>query len=185
MNTRVYIIHGWEATPESNWFPWLKKELENQGFEVYVPQMPDTHNPDLSKWLHYLQKLARNPNENTYFVGHSLGVITILRFLESLPTDVKIGGAILVAGFPEPIGYEELNSFFITPLDYEKVKNSAKKFIAIHSDNDPCVPLKNGEILKNKFGAELIILPNSGHLNAGDGYFRLPIALEKIMEITK
>lgn len=183
MKKRVFIIHGWEATPESNWFPWLKKELENQGFDVCAPVMPDTNNPDLSKWLSYLQKLAKNPNKNTYFVGHSLGVITILRYLEKLPAGVKIGGAILVAGFPEPIGYEELNSFFTTPLDYKKIKNSANKFIAIYSDNDPYVPLKNGEILKNKLGAELIILPNSGHLNAGDGYFRLPIVLEKIIEI--
>lgn len=183
MDPRVYIIHGWEATPQSNWFPWLKKELENQGFMAYTPQMPDTNNPDLSKWLRYIQKLAKSPDENTYFVGHSLGVITILRFLENLPENIKIGGAILVAGFPESIGYEELNSFFVSPLDYEKVKKSANVFIAVHSDNDPYVPLKNGEILKEKLSAELIIMPNSGHLNAGDGYFRLPIVFEKIVEI--
>ena len=68
-------------------------------------------------------------------------------------------------------------------MNYKKIKNSANKFIAIYSDNDPYVPLKNGEILKNKLGAELIIFPNSGHLNAGDGYFRLPTVLEKIIEI--
>jgi predicted alpha/beta hydrolase family esterase len=28
---RVIIIHGWEASPESNWFPWLKNELEKKG----------------------------------------------------------------------------------------------------------------------------------------------------------
>ncbi len=183
MVKKVFVIHGWEATPKSNWFPWLKKELKNQGFEVYMPPMPDTLNPDLSKWLYYLQKLAKNPNKNTYFVGHSLGVITILRYLENLPADIQIGGAILVAGFPKPIGYEELNSFFTTPLDYEKVKNSANKFVAIHSDNDPYVPIENGYLLRDKLGAELVILPNSGHLNAGDGYFRLPIVLEKIIEI--
>ncbi|MBU4141279.1 hypothetical protein KKE99_00155, partial [Patescibacteria group bacterium] len=28
---RIFIIHGWEGAPESNWFPWLKKQLEKQG----------------------------------------------------------------------------------------------------------------------------------------------------------
>jgi predicted alpha/beta hydrolase family esterase len=118
-------------------------------------------------------------------VGHSLGVITILRYLESLPEDVKIGGAILVAGFPEPIGFKELDSFFRIPLDYEKVKKSAKMIIAIHSDNDPFVPIENGYLLRDKLGAELVIIPKSGHLNEGDGYFKLPIALDYIIKWNK
>jgi len=114
---KVIIIHGWEGSPQSNWFPWLKKELEAKGFVVEVPIMPDTMNPTLENWLAHLKKVAGEPNENTYFVGHSLGVITILRYLESLE-DKKVGGVVLVAGFPEPIGYEEINTFFVKPLDY-------------------------------------------------------------------
>lgn len=47
MKKRVFIIHGWSGSPEENWFPWLKKELENSGFEVHVPQIPDADNPEL------------------------------------------------------------------------------------------------------------------------------------------
>ena len=35
-----FIIHGIYATPEANWFPWLKKELESRGNEVIVPKFP-------------------------------------------------------------------------------------------------------------------------------------------------
>ncbi len=177
---KVYIIHGWEATPDVNWFPWLKEELKRKDMDAIVPLMPNTNNPNCIEWVDSLQKTIINPDKNTYLVGHSLGVIAILRYLESLPKGLKIGGVILVAGFPEPIGLKELDSFFQTRLNYKKVKNSAKMFVAIHSDNDPYVPIENGYLLRDKLGAELVILPNAGHLNEGDGYFKLPIILKFI-----
>ena len=182
---KVIIIHGWEGSPEGDWFPWLKKELENRGFEAQVPAMPNTNEPTLSGWLSHLQGVVGKVDENTYLVGHSLGVITILRYLESLSGDKKIGGVVLVAGFPEPIGYKELNSFFLKPLDYGKVKGFINKVVAIYSDNDPEVPLKNGEILRDKLGAKLIAVPKAGHLNAEDGFTELPIALESVLEVAE
>lgn len=180
---QIYIIHGWEGTPESNWFPWLKNQLEEKGFKVLVLVMPNTNYPISSEWLNYMQKIISNPDENTYLIGHSLGCIAILRYLESFAIDKKIGGAIFVAGFPESIGIDEIKSFFIDPLDYEKIKNSVKKLIAINSDNDPYVPLKNGDILKDKLGAELIVVPKGSHLNEGAGFTKLPIVLESLLKI--
>ncbi len=179
---KVIIIHGWEGSPSSNWFPWLRNKLESKGFVVEVPAMPDTIHPSLDGWLAHLKKVVGEPNENIYLVGHSLGAITILRYLESLE-EKKVGGIVLVAGFPEPIGYEEINTFFARPLDYQRIKKTVDRIIAIHSDDDPYVPLKNGEILKEKIGAKLIIVPNAGHLNAEDGFTELPIVLESVLEI--
>lgn len=180
---RVFIIHGWEGTPDSNWFPWLRKELEKQGFEVIVPAMPDTDHPIFSEWLADMQKIICHPDKNTYLVGHSLGAIAILRYLESLPTGQKIGGVVLAAGFSESLGIKETESFFVEPLNYERIKNSAEKFIAINSDNDPYVPIKKGEILRDKLGAELIVVPKGSHLNEGAGYTELPIVLENLLNL--
>jgi len=183
MSKKVFIIHGWEGTPKAYWFPWLKRELEERGFQVQVPAMPNTKKPKFTEWLTHLQKTVGQADENTYFVGHSLGVITILRFLESLPYPKKIGGAVLVAGFAKPIGYKELNSFFTESVDYDKIKNSVNKIVAIHSDNDPYVLLENGEILRDKLGAKLIVVPLAGHFDQEDGFSELPIALESLLEI--
>lgn len=183
--TRIIIIHGWEGSPQRNWFPWLKAELKKAGYEVLAPLMPDADHPKFLKWLEFLKKTAGKVDENTYFVGHSLGVITILRFLESLKEGKITGGVVSVAGFSELLGYEELASFFTTPLDYEKVKRSAKRFVAIASDNDPYVPQKFGEILRDKLGAELIIIKGGRHLNTDAGCFELPAALEKINSFIK
>ena len=47
MQKRIYIIHGWDGHPEEGIFPWLKKELENNGFEVFNPLMPDPLKPEI------------------------------------------------------------------------------------------------------------------------------------------
>lgn len=49
MRRRVFIIHQWEGYPEYAWYPWLKKEMENRGFEVFIPSMPETNTPTLKK----------------------------------------------------------------------------------------------------------------------------------------
>src|SRR4030066_2505824 len=98
-NKRLIIVHGWEGYPEEGWFPWLKKEMEKRGWEVQVPTMPNANNPKLYEWLSFLQQITGKTDENTFMVGHSLGCITILRFLETLSDKESIGTIILVAGF--------------------------------------------------------------------------------------
>ena len=128
---RVFIIHGWDGKPEHGWSPWLKKELEDKGYTVEAPAMPDTATPTLEKWLQHLKKVVGTPDEDCYFVGHSLGCITILRYLESLPEDQIVGGVVLVAGFSSNLEYDgyknELLSFFETPVLWEKIKSQCKK----------------------------------------------------------
>ncbi|MGB4942794.1 MAG: alpha/beta hydrolase [Candidatus Moraniibacteriota bacterium] len=185
MQKSVYIIHGWEWSPESNWFPWLEKKLRDTGVEAKALAMPNPYHPTLSAWVESIATAVGEADEETFLVGHSLGVIAILRYLETLPDSERIGGAVLVAGFPEPIGIDELGAFFETPLDYEIVRNVGRSFVAIQSDNDPYVPMKNGELLHDRLDAELVVIHDAGHLNASDGYSELPMVLEKLKEMMK
>ena len=180
---KIIIVHGWGGSPQGNWFPWLRAELEKLGHQVVIPAMPNADHPQQSAWLTHLTTTVGMPNENVYLVGHSLGVTAILRYLASLPASAKIGGAILVAGFSEPIGQPALNSFFTTPLDYGKISKAAKSFVAIHSDHDPYVPITQGELLREKIGAQLVVMKNAGHLNAADGFTQLPVVLEQLREL--
>ena len=115
MAKRVFVIHGWEGYPEEGWRPWLRKELEGKGFEVIIPAMPDTATPTFAKWVPYLAQTVGAADENTYFVCHSLGCITTLRYLETLKENQKIGGVVFVAGFGRDLEYEgykgELTNF--------------------------------------------------------------------------
>src|SRR3970282_3052652 len=95
---RVFIVHGWEADSSSDWFPWLKRELETRGYDVTVPDMPDTNHPNKDTWVQFLAALIVEPDENTYLVEHSIGGNTALRYLESL-NGKKIGGVVLAAPY--------------------------------------------------------------------------------------
>ncbi|MCX6744660.1 MAG: alpha/beta hydrolase, partial [Candidatus Parcubacteria bacterium] len=130
---RVFIVHGWGGNPSEAWFPWLKKQLEAKGIEVFVPQMPDTEHPVIDRWVSFLAYQIGWPDSKVYLVGHSIGVQTILRYLQTL--DRPIGGVVSVAGFYRLIphsleGPEEdklAKPWLETPIDSDKVKQRAQK----------------------------------------------------------
>lgn len=180
---RVFIIHGYTDYPEENWFPWLKTELEKLGLKVIAPAMPNTKRPQFNEWLTHLQKVAGHVDEETYFVGHSLGCPTILRFLEALPQGQKAGAIVLVAGFAEPIHFRQLDSFTTSTWHDEKIRQSVDKIILINSDNDKHAPMEMGERMKDRFGAELIMLNNAGHIDEKSGYTTVPFVLDELKKI--
>lgn len=185
MTKRVFLIHGWEGRPEGGWRPWLREGLEKKGFTVIVPAMPDTMHPKMDAWVSHLVKVVGTPDKGCYLVGHSLGCITILRYLETLKEGQEVGGCVLVAGFSDNLGYEELNTFFTKPIDWNKIKSHCKKFVAIHSDNDPYVPVKHGDIFKRYLNAEVIIQHEMKHFSGENGVTKLQIALDSILKISK
>jgi len=97
MQKRVFVIHGWDGSPQNCWFPWLKNELKKKGFVVQVLSMPHPENPTITDWVNHLADAVGEPDKNTYFVGHSIGCQTILRYIEQLQK--PIGGVVCVAGF--------------------------------------------------------------------------------------
>ena len=94
---RVIIIHRWSGGPDDDWRPWLKIELEQRGYEVANPEMPDTDTPVIKKWVDKLREVVGTPDADMYFIGHSIGCQAILRYLETI--DTPVGGAVFVAGW--------------------------------------------------------------------------------------
>jgi uncharacterized protein len=187
MAKRVFIVHGWEGSPDGGWLPWLKRELETKGFSVYALAMPNANHPKVGEWIDYLAKSVGELDKDCYFVGYSLGCIIILRYLETLREDQKIGGILLVAGFSSDLEpkYAELKQFTSKPVNWTKVKSHCERFVIVHSQGDYVVPVRHAHILKEKLGAELIIKQNMKHFSGDDGVMELPIALEVILKISE
>jgi len=188
MAKRIFIVHGWGGSPRNDWVPWAKRELEKRGYRVYAPEMPDTEHPKIKAWVTHLAKKVGEADKNTILVGHSIGCQTILRYLQTLPEDRKVDKVILIAGWGGKLildieEEEEIAKPWLeTPIDYASARKKANLFIAIFSDNDPYVPLKeNAELYKEKLGAKIIIEKRKGHFNEGYGIKKLPV-LMKILE---
>lgn len=191
MTKRVFIIHGWDGYPEEGWFPWLKKELEQRGFEVFVPPMPNSSELKIKEWVSFLAKIVGEPDENTYFIGHSIGCQTILRYLETLNNE-RVGGAVFVApwfvlGDLETEEEKIIGKPWIeTPINFEGVKAATSNFICIFSKDDPVVPLdENIKLFKEKINPKIIIEHGRGHFSGGDGITELPSALNSVLELAK
>jgi hypothetical protein len=189
MPKRVFIIHGWAGYPEECWFLWLKRELETRGIKAEVPLMPDAEAPEIDKWVPFLEKLVGTPDKETYFVGHSIGVQTIFRYLEKI--DTVVGGVLAVSGFytltddafEDEEDKQTAKPWLETPIDNEKVKKNANKITAIFSDNDPFVPLENEDYFKERLGAQTIIVKGKGHIGGSDNIKEYPLILDKLTKL--
>lgn len=188
MQKRAFIIHGWNGSPTNCWFPWLKKELEKNGFSVTAPSMPNPKNPTIEGWVGYLSKIVGTPDENTFLVGHSIGCQAILRYIEKLQKPV--GGVVCVAGFLNSLNiddeerYATAKPWLEIPMDYGKIKKNAVKIIAIFSDNDESVGLGNKDLFEKNLDAKTIAEHNKGHLSDDAGIKELPSALNAVLEIS-
>lgn len=186
---RIFIIHGWDGYPEEGIFPWLKKELQTRGFEVLNPEMPDPLRPKIETWVQFLGEQIGTPDENTILFGYSIGAQTILRYLEFLPENTKVRGAVFLAGWvhltDEAYEIEEdvgiAKPWVETPLNWSKIKSRSDKFVCIFSDNDPLVPISDVEIFKNELGAKIIIEHKKEHFSGSSGIKELPSALDSIL----
>ncbi|MGV8172428.1 MAG: RBBP9/YdeN family alpha/beta hydrolase, partial [Candidatus Woesearchaeota archaeon] len=95
---KVIVVHGWDGDISRGWFPWLKENLESEGFNVVMQRMPNPEIPQIEEWITELKRVSGNIDEKTYFIGHSIGCQTILRMLEKHESE-KAGGAIFLAGW--------------------------------------------------------------------------------------
>ncbi|MBS3070839.1 alpha/beta hydrolase [Candidatus Pacearchaeota archaeon] len=182
---KIYLIHGWGGSSEGGWFDWLKSELEKKGFKVKAFDMPDTENPKIENWVGFLKEniSPEEIDEETYFIGHSIGCQTIMRFLEKLHKHKRIGGCVFVAGWFKlmNLGSEELkiaHPWENTLIDFERVLDHCDNFLAIFSDNDPYVHLDEAEKFKDFLGAKIIIKKKQGHFTDEDNVGKIPEILK-------
>ena len=191
MPKRVFIVHGWGGYQAEGWFPWLKRELEERGFKVSIPQLPDADKPRIEKWIPALAEVVGAADANTYFVGHSMGCQAIARYVATL--NHPVGGAVFVAGIfklltgleDDPDVQETDRHWLEAPLDFEKVRVNLGKSIAIFSDDDPYVPLDNQDDFHDKLGSKIIIEHGKKHFSGRDGLRELPVVLQAMSELVK
>ncbi len=183
---KVFIIHGFEGMPNGGWNPWLEGKLAEKGIYACSLPMPEPNNPNVDEWVKTISMAVGNPDEDIFLVGHSLGVPAILRYLETLSLDTKIGGAFLASGplriIPKE-NFEPVNNFLKPSFNFPYIRDVCNKFIVLHGDNDSVVPFKDAEDLSFDLNCGLISVPEGKHLSGDEGFFEFPLLLKAIEKI--
>lgn len=177
------LLHGHGDGPQSYWFPWLVKKLQEESFAVWAPQLPNTDNPSIDVQLPFVLGEG-NFVTDTVMVGHSSGCPLILSVLQSI--DVKISQAILVSGFASPLPDDpESSRQILQKYDWEKIRSNVEDIVFINSDNDPwgCNDTKGREMF-DQLGGTLIIRHGEGHMGStkfNQPYKEFPLLLKLIV----
>lgn len=161
-NANFVLLHGYTSSPNEDFHPWLRKELESREYNVSVPKLPHTKNPDITEQVDYVLKNCKF-DENTILLGHSLGSVVALKILEKLNKPIK--KLILVAGFSQP-GFKDherpFEKKFPEKFDFNKIKGNVKEILFLRAKNDSAVPSERADYLKDKLGGEIIDLEAEG-----------------------
>ncbi len=172
------LLHGFGSNSKSNFFPWLKKELENRGYKVDVPDMPNSDNPTEEEQVNYVLKNIKF-SESTILFGHSLGAVVAMKVVEKLPHNIT--RLVLAGGFTKAKFKDIDRPFkdkFNWDYDYEDIKKKAGFIKILSSLNDHAVPREEGKTLSRELNAELIESETQGSHFNGE---KEPIILKNII----
>jgi leucyl-tRNA synthetase len=189
---KVLIIHGINGSGKENWFPWIKAELAQKGFEVLIPDLPNPGIPNLKAWLLALNKLGITKHDKLFVVGHSMGGPAACQFI--IQNGFQVEKLILVAPigkemgeanwkhFSSKDGIEACKAFNASNTNLAALKNLAKERVVYLSDNDPVIPMS-----VKKTYAEIeplfVDFKNKGHFNASSGLTEFPEILEEFPSV--
>lgn len=180
MKDNYIIIHGSFGSKDGNWFPWLKEQLQKQGKNVLVPQMPiGVGKQNFENWSDVLKKLEIN--ENTIIIAHSIAPIFVCKYL--INNKIKVKKLIFVCGFNNYLGIDADFDAVNKPMyidNFAEVKNYCDNIVCYYSDNDPYVRYDVEKDFADKLTSRQHIIKNGGHLNAESCYTEFEEILSEI-----
>ncbi len=154
------LLHGYKGSPQKNFFPWLKLELEKQGHTVEVPKLPKADNPDVLKQAEFVLDNCRL-NKDTVILGHSHGGSVAMKVVESLKTPIK--RLVLAASFLEP--KRKYQTDFNWQYNFEKIKKNSQRVTVLKSLKDSVVPPSESDKISEVTSGDLVIInPEENHI---------------------
>ena len=185
MLMKVFIIHGYQSSPEQHWFPWLATKIEQMGSQCEIVHLKGSDQPNFATWRQNLEAQVHPLNEQTIIVAHSLGCISVLDYLSEALNGRLIKAIFMVAGFNEKLtALPELNQF----VQQAKLNDALLRFriqqrYSLFSCNDPFVPaplsIRFGQLLN----AQMIEVKKAGHFIQSDGLSEFPQLWEKLEKL--
>lgn len=179
-----YIVHGYQASPESHWFPCLEQQLTADGHRVHTIALPNPNQPKIDEWGESIRREIGRPDSDTCIITHSLGGIAALHHLTALEGEWELPGLFIVSGFIEKLRViPELDDFIgRAHVDVPAIKPHIAHAEVFVSTNDVLVDPALTEQLADALSAPLTTIENGGHFLESDGYLEFPQLWQRIAQ---
>lgn len=162
----AFLLHGTGGNDEDYfWFGDTKKYLEQHGYNVWWPQLPNTDAPEFLETRNFIENNMPIFNKHTIMIGHSSSCPMILTLLQYFR--VKIKQAILVAGYYQPIKDQATSLLQDEEFDWGAIQQKAAEIVMFNSDNDPwgCDD-KQARPAAQKLNAKFFLMKGQGHMGS-------------------
>ncbi len=186
------VLHGYTEHNDTEFFPWLKNQLEYLGYKVQLPELPDTNAPSEREQVEYVIENITF-NEKTILIGHSLGGVIAMKVLGMLSSRVFGLGLVAPGGLEKQFWTDDFEfdrrtgkkkqylAGFDFRYDYTQIASKIKKCIILGTDNDADYRLPWMKYLAEKLNGQLRLVHARGfHFTATEEPEVLKMALSFI-----
>ncbi|PIY69211.1 hypothetical protein COY90_01970 [Candidatus Roizmanbacteria bacterium CG_4_10_14_0_8_um_filter_39_9] len=194
---KFVLFHGSFGSPDENWFPQLKRKLEELGQTVIVPKFPvedwgamtkkgphqTLKNQSLQNWFKTFEKILSTleGKDKLCFVGHSLGPLFIVHVVQKY--NIQLDCAIFVSPFLEnPPGVWQFDlvnkTFYSVGFDFEKLKKLIPVSYVLHSDSDPYVNMNQSVLFGKAMDSSIIFVRKAGHMGGDVKLGEFPLVFD-------
>ncbi len=164
------FLHAYKGSPGEDFWPWLKKELQEKGHKIYAPQLPNPSDPNIEEQVEFVLK-NHKLNKDTIIVTHSLGGVVAMKLLPKLKS--RIFGVVMIA---PPLRTEFLDGKRRPTLekatdwkfDFPSIREKAGWISVVKDISDDIVPANHPEEIAWKLNAKLV------EVNACKPHFNSP-----------
>lgn len=174
--TQVIVVHGYTASPEENWYPWIQQKAKEEKVSLKVLRLDPSTKPRLETWQRQMQQQIEGLDENSIVIAHSLGTVAALHYLSEKLQQQKIKQLVLVAGFNGRLGrLEEVYPFIdAARIDFDLLKQQIEERVVIYSEGDDRVAPKFSLEQAKSLDAKVIQAEHFGHFIDSQGCTELP-----------
>ena len=180
---QVIIVHGYTASPEENWFPWIQEKAQQENVSLKVLRLDPSTTPKLEVWDQQMREQIKGIDEDSIFIGHSLGTVAVLHYLSRELKQQKIQQLVLIAGFNGRLGrLDEVNPFIdAAEIDFDLLKQQVAERVVIYSEGDDRVEPEFSLEQADSLDAIVVSAKHQGHFIDSEGCTDLP-ELWKVIE---
>jgi predicted alpha/beta hydrolase family esterase len=170
---RAVILHGTSSHPSHNWQPWIKAQLEANGYQVWAPELPNNDVPNRHTYDDFLRNSGWDFTDNL-LVGHSSGATTVLNLLSSdwLPhiKSAVVVGTFLNEDLTRQTDWHDVEMFkHLFPndgFDMKKIHQNVDHIYFIHGDQDPLCSFDDARECCEELGGTFVAVAGAGHFSS-------------------